>query len=605
MRALFVPLVHDEVATFFWYIHPESFLPFEAHWDSNNHFLNSLLTYIFYKLFGAEEIVLRLPSLLFALLFFYYLFKIARLINNNFLRWIFILSLILSHYFIEFFGMSRGYGISMALLFGGLWYFIRLFRKVRIKELLLCLIFMTLSCLANLTLINTFIIIIVLIILRITIFERGKFILKIKLLSIVTLIGIIPLAFISCYIFSLKSKGLLYYGLPDSFWEVTVRTLSKYFTGTESIIPLIFIAFYFALIIAGLAFLLINKYWKKRITEAFSLFSILLLGNIIASILLNKLFSVNYPEDRAGLYFYPLFISSLIFIFDSLQSRFPKKAIYALLLPLLFIPVHFFININLTHDLFFRDQRLPVSYYKKIKENHTAGDYPPTIQANAMRFFIWQYYNFMDGGKEGKVQYKEHPHYKEADFIIVRPENNPEWTDYYDTLDYDSPSELCLMKRKNILKKQLLFSTHTSADTVKYTDKTYKGLYKGSVDSLKSESLYVGIELDIESKHKPLIVNVVAEIRNEQNRFIKYRSLELDWFGTEWKEGDIFKNGVIFRELPEDSRSIKIYLWNRKNQEYCLNKYKIEIFKLVENNYIRINLINLVNSLKVCKQEKK
>ncbi|HNS46120.1 MAG TPA: hypothetical protein PKH94_02665, partial [Bacteroidales bacterium] len=46
LRAIQVPLIYDEIATFFHYIHSSSFLPFRSHLDANNHLLNSALTWI-------------------------------------------------------------------------------------------------------------------------------------------------------------------------------------------------------------------------------------------------------------------------------------------------------------------------------------------------------------------------------------------------------------------------------------------------------------------------------------------------------------------------------------------------------------------------------
>ncbi|MFZ9295801.1 MAG: hypothetical protein ACO259_06275, partial [Bacteroidia bacterium] len=63
-RCYHIPLAHDEVATFYYYIQPGSFIPFYAHPDANNHVLNSVLAYFSYRLFGAAPWALRLPQCL-------------------------------------------------------------------------------------------------------------------------------------------------------------------------------------------------------------------------------------------------------------------------------------------------------------------------------------------------------------------------------------------------------------------------------------------------------------------------------------------------------------------------------------------------------------
>src|SRR5690242_15215461 len=69
LRAAFVPPVHDEGSTFMHYIQRDEWQPFKAHWDANNHILNSFLSAQFFKIFGQGLIPLRLASLLFFPLF--------------------------------------------------------------------------------------------------------------------------------------------------------------------------------------------------------------------------------------------------------------------------------------------------------------------------------------------------------------------------------------------------------------------------------------------------------------------------------------------------------------------------------------------------------
>ena len=50
IRAYSVPIIHDEAATFFYYIQSGIFMPPEAHIDANNHILNSALAHFSYLL---------------------------------------------------------------------------------------------------------------------------------------------------------------------------------------------------------------------------------------------------------------------------------------------------------------------------------------------------------------------------------------------------------------------------------------------------------------------------------------------------------------------------------------------------------------------------
>src|ERR1035438_356265 len=157
LRAIFIPIAHDEVATFFYYVHTGKFFPFFSHWDTNNHYLNSALTWISYHLFGSSPLAFRIPNLLFAPVFFYFCYRIASVLQHPLLRWTFILSLCLAHSFLEFFAISRGYGISMALFLGAAWFLIKFIRTNAPRHIGFCLLFILLGTYANLALINSFV----------------------------------------------------------------------------------------------------------------------------------------------------------------------------------------------------------------------------------------------------------------------------------------------------------------------------------------------------------------------------------------------------------------------------------------------------------------
>ena len=55
LRASLIPLIHDEAATFFYYIQTGVYLPPEAHLAANNHILNSALGSISFHIFGSSE----------------------------------------------------------------------------------------------------------------------------------------------------------------------------------------------------------------------------------------------------------------------------------------------------------------------------------------------------------------------------------------------------------------------------------------------------------------------------------------------------------------------------------------------------------------------
>ena len=75
---------------------------------ANNHILNSYLMYLFQNI-GYSELILRLPNILFGLIYLLVVFQISKRTKN----YIFSSALLfLNPYLIDFFSIARGYGIS-------------------------------------------------------------------------------------------------------------------------------------------------------------------------------------------------------------------------------------------------------------------------------------------------------------------------------------------------------------------------------------------------------------------------------------------------------------------------------------------------------------
>lgn len=116
-RAYLLSFTHDECLTF-KIVTGISGYEFSA----NNHFLNTYLVTLFYSIFGAKEIFLRLPNVLAFVVYAYFTYKIL----VRFKSLIFILLgatlLLLNPYVLDFFSLARGYGLSLAFGIGALHY---------------------------------------------------------------------------------------------------------------------------------------------------------------------------------------------------------------------------------------------------------------------------------------------------------------------------------------------------------------------------------------------------------------------------------------------------------------------------------------------------
>ncbi|RLD36750.1 MAG: hypothetical protein DRI74_08495 [Bacteroidetes bacterium] len=580
LRASLIPLVHDEAATFFHYIHKASFIPPHAHWDANNHILNSALSYYSYYLFGSSELVLRLPNLLFFPLFFFFTYQISKELSNKTLRLTFIISLVFAHNFIEYFAFTRGYGMSMALLLGAIWYLIRVFKESRLTDYFLSALFMSLAISANLTLMNSAIIITGILFIQIIInFKMSGISKSIKALLILIITSVIPMIAAVFLLLEFKAKGLLYYGNLDGIWDLTVQSLIELFTDSDSKLIGIFIIAYSLLILLVFGRTLLKEKSINSVWKSHFVFFYLLVGNVIAILILGKILEVNYPEDRTGMYLFPYFIGSSIFLLDSMKIEINKKLLVVFVLPFMFFPVHFLYSMNLTHASFWKSERMPHRFYNEVAADAKTNHVNPTIGGYHVRALCWAYENFRHGGGLNQIQTKNYPEMI-SDFQIVDIQEHQEWLEDYDIVDSDDISKLSLLKRKNNLKSVLI--NQASKETKGWNKYPFYNLYRSNVDTLVGETLLLSIDFTLNAKKEPFIAWVVAQVSDEEKKTVRYEFISLDWKKTKWKgEKGNFSGHIIIHQLPKKSEKLSIYIWNMKKEEFLVDDISCSIDKLI------------------------
>ncbi len=590
LRAIYIPVAHDEVATFFYYVNTGRFLPFMSHGDANNHFLNSALTFCSYRLFGSSPLALRLPNLLFAPLFFYYCYRISQEFSHTFLRWLFLLTFCFSHSFLEFFALSRGYGMSMALMFAAVYYLIKAWKTNHLRHSAFSLIFMMLATFANLPLINTYLLVVGIISLKFLITKtphppalspegkRLKWYMQIISLKkrkhwliplIIVFTGVIPAGFFAWILIVMQQNGNLYAGSGKGFWDVTVNSLMKMLTYSHPRLFSYFAIFFFVIA----CFLFIRLFLRKGgfnfLSESGGIFFLLLTGNILASLILGIFFRVNYPEDRIALYFFIFLTGSFLFLLDRIL---PADKIYAGILlsfPFLFFPLQFFHRINLTYLSFYISDNIPPRFYDKVYANFTPGNFPPTIGGERGRHFCWSYLNYRKGGWLSEIFYSDYPNLA-ADFQIVTTSQNPRWANFYTSIDYDKYSGRELLQRKHTVQK-VITGSRVNISTKGFTDKKFFTLYEQPTDLIAGKSLYVTIDLSLESKVNPFVAWIVTTVVDNKGTALSYERIPLDWMRSEWKgPGNNLKDVMMVPEVPAGATKVVTYIWNMEKVQYSL-----------------------------------
>lgn len=120
----------------------------------NNHILNTLLSKYSIALFGPEQWAVRLPNLLGFMIYGFGVYKLLDFVLTKSSKFFipFAIMLIANPYMTDFFALSRGYGLSIALSLFSITYLIIGIKKESHKILWLSWLFAMLSSYANFTL---------------------------------------------------------------------------------------------------------------------------------------------------------------------------------------------------------------------------------------------------------------------------------------------------------------------------------------------------------------------------------------------------------------------------------------------------------------------
>lgn len=575
MRAIYVPLVHDEAATFFHYIHFGRFLPFFSHWDANNHILNSALASLTYSAFGQQEWALRLPNVLAFVLYATGVWRLSKHLQDPKIRVVFALALLTPHYLIEFFALARGYGLSMGFLLVALAELAAVCKSSSRKNHIWVLVWLLLALAANLTLFNTVGLVVAIIMLNVLWFraERNKALLTVLLL------GILPLAGFALLLLKMKSLGLLYYGIAEAgFWELTAKTLLMRLTNSDGVLVQIILGTLIT-ILAGVSIYLLTKgRFKPSFSEPWLVFALLFLGNVVGFPILHHLLGVNYPEDRVGLYFIPILLVSICFICDKLLLTTGKKWVVVMLIPLLFFPFHFVFSINTTHSSFWKDERIPTRFYERLKQELSAGDRQVTMAGSVVRQMCWAWLNLNQADPTGNMQVDD---FESApfDYLIASELEVPDWRAHYDSLDFDPHSQLLLLRNNGTQTQQTPFQNLKIKPTI--TRNEFEEFLNAEIDTLSMSNIKVNLQIDLRSLDNPLHAWLVVTTEDREGNLVQYEYSPLDWMKTNWEENNQrYQESILLHNLYDDVRRLKIYLWNMERAEIQLLGGTLELISL-------------------------
>ncbi|MCH2231977.1 MAG: hypothetical protein MK105_16695 [Crocinitomicaceae bacterium] len=318
-KAIQIPITHDEVATLYR-ARDSSFsdLLFYTNHDQNNHILNSILTKVSINIFDIHLWSIRLPNILFFLIFAVGVWRIVKLIFG--FSSFFIIPataiFIANPYILDFFSLCRGYGMSLALSTLSISFLLAFFERKNLNFAHLALIFACLASYANFTLVYFLFSVLSIIPLGFIIYRRqfGSRLIKFLIIQSIIIIGYGALVFIPLNI--ILSTNQMIYWESDGFIENTLLPLlSNSLSGSKTLFLQSSIAVavgVIAIITFSITYILI-KISKSSNHEALfqnPIFAstILLISTILINLFHCYVLDAPFLNGRLAIFYHPLFI---------------------------------------------------------------------------------------------------------------------------------------------------------------------------------------------------------------------------------------------------------------------------------------------------------
>lgn len=564
LRAFYSPLVFDEATTFFTYVKSGEFIPGLAYWSANNHYLNSLLTYIAYNLGGMDEWLLRLPNLLVFPLFAWFTYRIVGGLLGPRISWLIVLAIFGCHYLLEFFAYSRGYGLSLTFMMGSLFYLREFYINKNTRYLPGFLICLSLMLLANL---STFPLAGLLAVTMVAVLSGRRF--SRQQFWLYGSISTIPLAFGLWATFSLRAEGQLYYGGEDGFWMDSVGSLLQVFFGSKH--------WLLHLLFAGIGITLMAAIWPmmQRIKRLHHNIYLLWPGFMFFSILLFYLFAnlilgLKFPYDRALLYWVLLGIIAFGAVAE-VWWRVGKKHYWLLLLPLMVFPLSFPLKVSLNHsstDNWSREQ-IPDRFYETLAEEDNSS----TLGGSYLQSPQWNYLQVKTGAAINGFQAGAG---NLTDYRLAEKSKLKEIPAFYSAIDSNASQNLFLLKRNEPLQKKVVW-TKSIENLIGFNDGI--NLFKAA-HSPADSNLAFSFSGTFKSKTLPYGQTFAVQGRDDSGETVYWNAFGLSQHlknNSNWQDFNLF---VVLDKLPDEVTDLEIFLWNPEMQAFSLKNAQYSAWRL-------------------------
>ncbi|KXU37225.1 hypothetical protein AXK11_02670 [Cephaloticoccus primus] len=285
---------------------------------ANNHVVNTVLIKLLFLTGSDSLFIARLPNLVALIGYLYFGYKIAsRNLSPAIGLGCFTL-LVCNPFLLEFFGLARGYGLSLAFMMGSVYFASENVKSFSHSTFSRSLIFGALSVFTVYSMLY-FWVALAIILNTAVLLKENRVTFK-NAIRHSFYIGSVLAFFISLPLIRMIIHKKLYYGGHTSFYEDTLISLTQYTLYHPGVTTLTYTSLNLFLA-ATTAITLAAWVRKKQVNSCSKLFISLAILPALLIITAHHLTGTLYPIDRVALFFYPLLILPLCFSLNEIRKK--------------------------------------------------------------------------------------------------------------------------------------------------------------------------------------------------------------------------------------------------------------------------------------------
>lgn len=561
LRAALVPWVHDECASLYWFVERGEYLPFQAHWDANNHILSSAIGTWAYRLAGLGLFISRIGSVLAFVAYAWAVYHLGRRASDGPVRWSLWAALLLCPFVIEFFSLFRGYGLEVAFWLVAVEGMLRLSEFWQTRHFVQTLVALFLANAAVLALLPLWVVVVA---------SLGLFFVRswsalsnparVQQIVAYVLLGVVPLLLGVSIAFELRAQGLLYHGSTDGFRAVTVSSLMHYVFRVESLGGHLFV-----MLVAVLATLTLVVHKGDR--RALLVVSALLWADVLMRIAMAHLLQVNYPKDRAAIHLIPLFILVVAYGADSASMRWPIFRWAPVLL--LAFPLRTLFTLNASVTSIWPEQSVSKALLEQMATSE--GEVPAIIGAHHQLQLVVPYGARVHGLQVPHIHWEGFPNYRYDRLLVDERIGDADRAGF--TITAETPvNGLVLMERERPLswEREAAFGIATPE-----VQREFVELWRGdTIADLLDRVLEVEGTLGSDGVFAaPELVSTVKG----PNGDLFYQPIPFALERPVWN-GERFHRRILIPARPEATSRV-VYIWNVRGQALHFDRLKVNVLR--------------------------